>query len=70
MTYMVPRGTMHVVARYLSQAIPFPYGFEAIRRMNMVGLVLLDVWPNQVILFRFIIGQAVIAILILRRQLT
>jgi ABC-2 type transport system permease protein len=70
MTYMVPRETMHPIAKYLSQATPYPYGFEAIRRINMVGVGFSDVWPDLVILFGFIIAQTLIAILVLRRQLT
>ena len=70
MTYMVPWETMHVVARYLSQAVPYTYGIQTVRRINMVGLGLSDIWPNLVILFGFIVAQAAIAIPILRRQVT
>ena len=69
-TYMVPWETMHAVARYVSQAIPFTYGFQTIRRINMVGLGLSDIWPNLVILFGFIVAQTAVAIPILRRQVT
>jgi ABC-2 type transport system permease protein len=70
MTYMVPRETMHPIAKFLSEITPFPYGFDAIRRVNMVGLGLSDVWHNLVILGGFIIAQTLIAIPILRRQVT
>jgi ABC-2 type transport system permease protein len=70
MTYMVPLETMNVVAKYLSQAIPFTYGIETIRRINMVGLGLSDVWINLVIIFGFIVALTVVAIPILRRQVT
>jgi ABC-2 type transport system permease protein len=69
-TYMVPWETMWVGAKYISQAIPFTYGIQTIRRINMVGLGLSDIWPNLVILFGFIIAQTLIAIPILRRQVT
>jgi ABC-type Na+ efflux pump permease subunit len=70
MTYMVPRETMHPIAKFLSEITPFPYGFDSIRRVNMVGLGLSDVWHNLVILGGFIIAQTLIAIPILRRQVT
>jgi ABC-2 type transport system permease protein len=70
MTYMVPWETMHPIAKFLSKITPFPYGFEAIRRINMVGVGFLDVWRNLVILVGFIIAQTLIAIPILRRQIS
>jgi ABC-2 type transport system permease protein len=69
-TYMVPWETMWIGAKYLSEAIPFTYGIQTIRRINMVGLGLSDIWPNLVILFGFIIAQTLIAIPVLRRQIT
>jgi ABC-2 type transport system permease protein len=69
-TYMVPLETMNTVAKYLAHLIPYTYGIQTIRRVNMVGLGFSDIWPNLVILFGFIVAQTAITIPILRRQVT
>jgi len=69
MTYIVPWETMHPLAKYVSSVIPYTYGIQAVRGVNMVGLGFSDVWPNLVILFGSILVQTLIAIPILRREI-
>lgn len=69
MTYIFPWETMHPVARYISYMIPYTYGIQAIRHVNMVGAGFADVWLDLIILFGFIVAQALIAIQVLRRQI-
>ena len=50
MTYIVPWETMHPISRFISRIIPYTYGIQAVRQINMVGLGFFDVWHNLVIL--------------------
>jgi ABC-type multidrug transport system permease subunit len=68
MTYMFPWETMHPIARVISGILPFSYGIQTIRLVNMVGAGLADVWPNLVILTVSIIGMALVSIPILKRE--
>lgn len=69
MTYIVPWETMHPIARSISYIIPFTYGIQTIRQVNMVGLGFSDVWLNLVILFASIIALTLIAIPVLKREI-
>lgn len=69
MTSMYPWESMHPVAKYASYAIPYTYGVQAARHINMVGASFLEVLPSLAILIGFIIAQALIAIRVLRRQI-
>ena len=69
MTYLWPRETMHIVPRYMSYMIPYTYGIQAIRYINMVGAGLSEVWMDLLALLGFIIAQMIIAIQILRREI-
>jgi ABC-2 type transport system permease protein len=67
-TYLMPWETMHPVIKVISHIIPFTYGIQAIRQVNMVGLGLAEVWPDLVILLVSIIVLTLIAIPALRRE--
>jgi ABC-2 type transport system permease protein len=69
MTYLWPWETMHPVARFVSYVMPYTYGYQAICRVNMLGAGFADVWLDLVILVGFILVQAVIATLVLRREI-
>ena len=69
MTYLWPRETMHIVPRYLSYMIPYTYGIQAIRYINMVGDGFSEVWMDLLALLGFIIVQMLIAIQILKREI-
>lgn len=68
-TYIVPWETMSPIAKYVSHMIPFTYGIQTIRQINMAGLGFSDIWLNLVILFGAIIAQTLIAIPLLRREI-
>ncbi len=69
MTYMFPWETMHPIGRVISGILPFSYGIQTIRLVNMVGVSLADIWPNLVILAVSIIGMTLISIPVLRREI-
>ncbi len=52
----------------ISGIIPFTYGMQAIRQINMVGAGLAEVWPNLLILVGSIIGLILISIPVLKRE--
>jgi ABC-2 type transport system permease protein len=68
MPYMAPWEIMHPIARVLSGLVPFTYGIQAIREINMVGAGLAEVWPNLLILIGSIFGLALISIPVLKRE--
>jgi ABC-2 type transport system permease protein len=69
MTYLVPWETMHRGTRLLSQLLPYTYGIQAIRRINMNGAGFFDVWMDLTILSIAIFVQLSIAIPVLRREI-
>lgn len=69
MTFLWPFETMHPVARYISQGIPFTYAMDAIRRLNLLGAGLNDVWQDLTILAGSIFVLAAAATIILRREI-
>ena len=69
MTYLWPWETMHPAVEYMSYLIPFTYGIQAMRHVNMIGAGFSDVWLNLVILAGFIVIQALIASQVLRRRI-
>jgi ABC-2 type transport system permease protein len=69
MTYIVPWETMHPGARLLSRFLPYTYGIQAIRRINMNGAGFSDVWVDLTILLVAIFIQLFIAIPVLRREI-
>ena len=69
MTYLFPWETMHPIARFLSNLLPFTYGIQIIRQVNMVGVGIDYIWPNLVILGIYIVGLTMIAIPVLKRQI-
>jgi ABC-type Na+ efflux pump permease subunit len=70
MTYIVPWETMHPIARTVSHFIPYTYGIQASRLVNMVGLGFSDVWTYLLILAGFIVVQTLLAFPLLRRKIT
>jgi ABC-2 type transport system permease protein len=69
MGFMWPFETMHPLFKYMSYMTPYIYSVDAIRYVNLVGWGFSDVWPDLLILCGFIAVQAVIAMLILRREI-
>jgi ABC-2 type transport system permease protein len=69
MTYLIPWESMHAISKFISYAIPYTYGVQAIRSINLVGAGLADIWRDLVIMFGFIIVQAIIATQLLKREI-
>jgi ABC-2 type transport system permease protein len=69
MTYLIPWESMHVISRYISYAIPYTYGVQAIRSINLVGAGFADIWRDLIIMFGFIVIQALIATQLLKREI-
>jgi len=69
MTYMVPWETMHEGAGLASKFLPYTWGIQAIRNINMTGAGIQDVWQNLLILFTGIVVQLMIAVPVLRREI-
>jgi ABC-2 type transport system permease protein len=69
MTYLIPWESMHVISRYISYAIPYTYGVQAIRSINLVGAGFSDIWRDLIIMFGFIVIQALIATQVLKREI-
>jgi ABC-2 type transport system permease protein len=69
MTFLWPFETMHPVARYISRGIPFTYAMDGIRRLNLLGAGLNDVWQDLTILAGSIFVLAAAATIILRREI-
>jgi ABC-type multidrug transport system permease subunit len=60
---------MHAISKYISYAIPYTYGVQAIRHINLVGAGFSDIWPDLIILFGFIVAQALLATQVLKREI-
>jgi ABC-2 type transport system permease protein len=69
MTYLFPWETMHPSIRIISGLIPFTYGIQTIRQVNMLGVGISQVWPNLLILIGFIILLVLISIPVLKREI-
>ena len=69
MTYLVPWETMHPGARFLSRLLPYTYGIQASRRINLNGAGFDDVWMDLTLLSIAIFVQLSIAIPVLRREI-
>jgi ABC-2 type transport system permease protein len=68
MGFMWPFETMHPVFTYLSRFTPYIYSVDAIRYVNEAGWGFSDVLPEILIMCGFIAAQALISILLLRRE--
>ena len=66
MTYLIPWESMHTISKYISYAIPYTYGVQAIRSVNLVGAGFTDIWRDLLIMSGFIVIQALFATLILK----
>jgi ABC-2 type transport system permease protein len=69
MTYLVPRETMHPAARFLSRLLPYTYGIQAGRRINLNGAGFEVVWMDLTVLLLALFVQLSIAIPVLRREI-
>jgi ABC-2 type transport system permease protein len=69
MTYLIPWESMHAISKFISYAIPYTYGVQAIRSINLVGAGLADIWRDLIIMFGFIVIQALIATQLLKREI-
>jgi ABC-type multidrug transport system permease subunit len=68
MTYWFPWETMHPALVFVSKIIPFTYGIQTIRRVNMLGLGISQVWPNLIVLAGSIVVLILISIPVLKRE--
>jgi ABC-type multidrug transport system permease subunit len=69
MGFTWPLETMYPVFQYVGQVTPYFYSLHAMRHVNMVGWGFSLVWPDLVILFAFIVAQAFVAMVVLRREI-
>ena len=70
MTFLWPFETMHPVARYISQGIPFTHAMDGIRRLNLLEAGVKDIWQDLVILAGSIFVLLAAATIVLRREIT
>jgi ABC-2 type transport system permease protein len=68
-TYLIPWESMHAISKFISYAIPYTYGVQAIRHINLVGAGFSDIWPDLLIMFGFIVVQALVATQVLKREI-
>lgn len=69
MGFVWPLETMYPIFHYVGQLTPYFYSLHAMRRVNMIGWGFSQVWPDLVILIAFIAAQAVVAMVVLRREI-
>lgn len=69
MTYLVPWETMHPGARSLSRFLPYTYGIQAGRRINLNGAGFEDIGMDLTFLSLALFVQLSIAIPLLRREI-
>lgn len=69
MTFIWPIETMHPLFTYVSDAVPFTYAIDAIRRLNLLGDGFSDIWIDLAILGGTIILLSVASAVILRREI-
>jgi ABC-2 type transport system permease protein len=68
MGFMWPFETMHPVFTYLSRFTPYIYSVEAIRYVNLAGWGFSEAMPDILMLCAFIVVQAFISMVLLRRE--
>ena len=54
---------------YVSQGIPFTYAIDTIRRLNIAGSGLLEIWMNLAILSGSIVVLSGISTMVLKREI-
>jgi ABC-2 type transport system permease protein len=69
MGFVWPLETMHPIFHYLSPLTPYYWAVTAMNRVNMIGWGFSLAWPNLVIIFGFIVVQAFVAMVVLRREI-
>jgi ABC-2 type transport system permease protein len=69
MGFVWPLETMHPIFHYLSPLTPYYWSVTAMNRVNMIGWGFSLAWPNLVILFGFIVAQAFVAMVVLKREI-
>lgn len=69
MGFTWPLETMHPVFRYVGQMTPYLYGLHAIRNVNLTGWGFSQAWPDVVLLLGFVLAQATVATVLLRREI-
>ncbi|MDY6834643.1 MAG: ABC transporter permease [Chloroflexota bacterium] len=69
MTFLWPFETMHPYITYVSQGIPFTYAIDTIRRLNIAGSGLLEIWMNLAILSGSIVVLSGISTIVLKREI-
>jgi ABC-2 type transport system permease protein len=69
MTYLVPWETMHPAARFLSRLLPYTYGIQAGRLINLNGAGFDVVGMDLTVLSLALFVQLSIAIPVLRREI-
>jgi ABC-2 type transport system permease protein len=69
MGFTWPLETMYPIFQYVGQLTPYLHALHAMQHVNMVGWGFSLVWPDLVILFAFIVAQAFVAMVVLRREI-
>jgi ABC-2 type transport system permease protein len=69
MGFVWPIETMHPIFSYVCQLTPYYWAVTTMNHVNMVGWGYSLAWPTLVILFGFIVAQAFVAMVLLRREI-
>jgi ABC-2 type transport system permease protein len=69
MGFVWPIETMHPILNYVSQFTPYYWAVTTMNHVDMVGWGFSMAWPALVILSAFIVAQAFVAMLLLRREI-
>jgi ABC-2 type transport system permease protein len=69
MGFVWPLETMYPIFQYIGHLTPYFYALHAMRRVNMIGWGYSSVWPDLVILIAFILAQAFLAMVVLKREI-
>jgi ABC-2 type transport system permease protein len=64
-----PLETMHPIFTYFSKLIPFTYALHSIRNVNLVGWGFIEILPDLLISFGFMVVLTIGAIFMLRREI-
>jgi len=69
MGFVWPIETMHPILNYVSQLTPYYWAVTTMNHVNMTGWGFSLAWPAFVILFGYIVAQAFVAMVVLRREI-
>jgi ABC-2 type transport system permease protein len=69
MGFVWPLETMHPIFHYISPLTPYYWAVTTMNHVNMIGWGFSLAWPALVILLGFIVVQAFVAMVVLRREI-